>query len=288
MPRKKKFMTNKRTEVIDEDGWTRVTTTGKRHPAAVKSDALNVSTDLRTVPQPGSNVQKVLKSFEKSIATWSGSESCTVLDNILISKILQNDVRIDKCLIFGSGSFCGLSRGWISRHSVALQQLAIFCKVRDTIGESSHEAFILTDRLAVATSHKPRCLAQEPAYNDLDVDFLKTLDVEAVNSPAGYDLITEKSLVYAPYNEFSVEMDIISRKPAILITGKIDWLWRNDKGLACTNRQDGINTQSRDLEKDCRIIESFLQDREHVRLPLLDIKDNPFTNQYIYWLARKD
>ena len=136
--------------------------------------------------------------------------------------------------------------------------------------------------------------AQDPAYNDLDVDFLNSLGVTVEEDPSGFNLLSEKSLVYTPYGEMHVEMEVIKRVPAIYLTGKLDWLWRNEQGQACTRRQaahvssdpEGAGAQpsaNDSLEEDCQAFEKFVQSRHEARLPSLDVKDNPFTDQHLYW-----
>lgn len=151
-----------------------------------------------------------------------------------------------------------------------------------------------------------RAFAQDPAYNDIDVEFLRSLDVTDVAHPDGFGLITQKSLVYTPGAEMQVEMEVLGRQPAILLTGKLDWYWRNDKGQACTDRvvardsticsdngdvagQPSIRDQKEDsievrrFEEECRVFEAFLGVKQSVGLPRLDYKDDPFYNQYLYW-----
>jgi len=153
--------------------------------------------------------------------------------------------------------------------------------------------------------------AQDPAYNDVDVEFLKDLGVEVADTPSGFDLVTSKSLVYTPGAEYHVEIEVLKRKPAVLLASKLDWLWRNEKGLACTNRisswvddgwtqpeqSDGSRNDAhqqlpqqrlQDLEEECQNLEAFLQIVQGTKLPSLDFKDNPFMDQHLYWPKPKE
>lgn len=152
--------------------------------------------------------------------------------------------------------------------------------------------------------------AQDPAYNDVDVEFLKSLGVDVAETPSGFDLVTEKSLVYTPGAEYHVEIGVLRRKPAVLLSSKLNWLWRNEKGLACTNRvsvqrnegEMGVEQSTapadshrhedellqRDLEADCQMLEDFLRNKQETKLPTLDVKDNPFNDQHLYWLKPQE
>lgn len=154
--------------------------------------------------------------------------------------------------------------------------------------------------------------AQEPAYNDIDVEFLKILGVTVVHDGEGYNLITANSLAYTPGAEMFVEMQVLQKKPGVLLTGKLDWYWRNQKGQACTNRvsrdnemvtftdelktsgetsirdkKDGTRTNQR-LEEECQVLETFVRAKQCASLPRFDYKDDPFHNQYLYWPRTPD
>lgn len=160
----------------------------------------------------------------------------------------------------------------------------------------------------------PLALAQDPAYNDLDLEFLESYDITTIETPHGFDSLTEKSLAYTPGAEMNVDIQVLSAKPAILLTGRLDWYWRNEKGLACTDRisiwqegeglvpqaelgASGFPEDQRDtlrhqegsrLEQECQIFEDFLRGRQEASLPDLDFKDHPFRNQHLYWLDKPD
>ena len=101
-------------------------------------------------------------------------------------------------------------------------------------------------------------------------------------------------------------MEVLKREPAALLTSKLDWYWRNDKGQACTSRvaadiHDKINAPNRaeseqaegnppkslsipELEEECQILESFVRTKQDASLPPFELKDqHPFNNQHLYW-----
>ena len=140
----------------------------------------------------------------------------------------------------------------------------------------------------------------------MDVEFLRDLGIEVVDNPSGFEMVTRKSLVYTPGAEYHVEIEVLKRKPAVLLASKLNWLWRNERGLACTNRvstwvddswaqpgdSDGSDDDAhqqlpqqmlQDLEGECQILEAFLQIVQGTKLPSLDFKDNPFMDQHLYW-----
>lgn len=119
-------------------------------------------------------------------------------------------------------------------------------------------------------------------------------------------MLTSKSLAYTPTAELHVELQTLDAKPGIRLGSKLDFYWRNEKGVACTNRitsrEVGVTETSRDtlaeaeqrartagafatVEEECRCFEAFLHDREEAGVPRFDVKDaSPFRDQHLYWL----
>jgi len=140
--RRKKHAPPKRLEVTDDDGWTRVTTTNppRRGPRAIGSSGRLLSSQensLRTLAEKGATAEKIRQEYEKVQEQWKASDSCKALVSLLQDKVLPENLEIDSCLIFGSGSFCGLRHGWISRKHSAMCQLAILRSMQSTMGQTS-------------------------------------------------------------------------------------------------------------------------------------------------------
>lgn len=108
--------------------------------------------------------------------------------------------------------------------------------------------------------------------------------------------------------ELHVELQTLEAKPAIRLGSKLDFYWRNEKGLACTHRvssqtgggmekrgeadtnengseqQMGVTGRFASIEEECRCFESFLHEREEASVPQFDLKDaKPFHGQHLYW-----
>lgn len=150
--RKKHGNDRKRTEVIDDEGWTRVTTrsmakmmTPQNHtvPAREYSPSRDSVTEpcIGGVTYPGkyevpstASVADITQRYKKVKRHWSLSNSFTALQAAL-SRHLETGPKIETCTLFGAGSYCGLRSAWIERHEVALVQTAVFMSAVDLIGE---------------------------------------------------------------------------------------------------------------------------------------------------------
>lgn len=282
--RRKLRRPTKRVEVTDEDGWTRVTTTKSQHrEQRARTRAAIVPDPSQTIVEPGATIGKIKNEYQKAKAQWQESESCKVLEEAIANRALQNGISIDKCFMFGSGSFSGLRMGWISRQGVALCQLAVL----DTIG----------DVIQAKSNVRPLLYVQEPAYNDLDVEFLQQSGFAVTQDPSGFDLVDGNSLVYSPCAELNVEVAVLNKMPPVYLTSRLDWIWRNEHSIPCTNRIGNLtgvgdplsDSSSTDrVEATCQTLERFLRDKASMRMPSLDVKDNPFTDQYLYWQNQSD
>lgn len=144
--RRKKHVPTKRLEVTDDDGWTRVTTNNRerRGLRAIGNVSSGSGSFWQTTPEEGASAEKIRQEYERTQEQWKASDSCRALVSLLQEKVLPENVEIDRCFIFGSGSFCGLRQGWISRKHSALCQLAVLKSIRGTIGESRRRSIAVT------------------------------------------------------------------------------------------------------------------------------------------------
>lgn len=135
--RRKKERPNKRVQVEDDDGWTRVTTT-HRIPNTTPAQAAYYEEfsngHKRPVDEAGTTVQRKTEQYRKVEEGWLASEACQALQGVIREKLIAERLELNACFVFGTGSFCGVIDGWIARHDVALCQLAVLLSIRRTIG----------------------------------------------------------------------------------------------------------------------------------------------------------
>lgn len=145
----------------------------------------------------------------------------------------------------------------------------------------------------------PQAMAQEPAYNDLDIEFLRTLDVEVAETPQGFEQVTQKSLVYTPCSEGHVLRQVLEGKPAILLGKSVDWYARESRDmqpvraeeeLMQANGQDRDNRRDKhDLRDENDIFKTYRRGSNAVRLPDFAYRDrHPFRDEYLYWKLQFD
>jgi len=146
---KKKSTHNKRKEVVDENGWTEVTSLPLRESPPVRTrGGAQGANPLIHVDEPfeeswpfeaGNTHAKLQEKYEKIEEKWLASHSWVVLKQTLKDRILPENPRIDNCVVLGTGSPTGVRVTKTSvyhRHDVALFQIAIFKSIADVIGRS--------------------------------------------------------------------------------------------------------------------------------------------------------
>jgi hypothetical protein len=255
--RKGKEKYRKRQEIVDKDGWTQVTTSKSSTRPVVKLAAAKVEQQRQetqgTLPKSmpavkGATFKSMQAQYTHVEERWLQSELCKTLIDLLTIRCAGKTVQIASCIVFGTGSFCGDALHWIDRHESAFFQLAAFQTVLRTVEE--------------VHGSRPPAYAQEPCYNQLDTAFLRSLSIEVVAHPEGFDALAENSFVYSPAAEAQVEVQILTRSPAI-------WLHRT--------------LERRDEAQDD--IKLFAEAYEHSVLPEYAVKNLPFHKSVLWWKA---
>lgn len=149
--KKKRANAQKRTEIVDDDGWTRVTTKSQSHnilhshlvsggdydpskpPSKEPLELLQRSLEPLAAPSNASN-GTIKTMYERLEKIWLASESYQALKRALQAR-LNTASKVERCILFGSGSFCGMRQGWIGRHEVAVLQTAVFISAVNLIGK---------------------------------------------------------------------------------------------------------------------------------------------------------
>ncbi|KIX09503.1 uncharacterized protein Z518_00583 [Rhinocladiella mackenziei CBS 650.93] len=285
----KKSNHRKRKEVVDEEGWTRITSSsatcrGANHPSIADQSNEDkavfrwnirdrtVTKFYRAAPRPmnpaqGSTLESMRAQYRKIEAKWRESDLCHSLQKVLTTRILNTHSQISTCVVIGSGSFCGDDVHWIDRHESAYYQMAAFQTAVETIEQ--------------VQGHGPHCYAQEPCYNDLDTELLRSLNTTKVDHPAGFELLQDRTqtsaFVYSPFAEPQVELQIMFHNPRIWLHRSLDHMHREDRIAGdeeFTKDEAEVNLEMTDL---------FKRNHECAELPGLNVKNQPFHQSVIWW-----
>ena len=158
MPHTRRVTSPRKREVAGEDGWTRIISPQRKRktqkPAAKDSSTSNPGFDpieldrttrgnVKTRLEQPITVEHVSAMYEKNEKIWLESDSWSSLKDAL-QQFLEKTRPIKRCIIFGSGSFCGYRDNWVERFDVGLSQLAVLKAVVDEIGMSANDIKLKT------------------------------------------------------------------------------------------------------------------------------------------------
>jgi hypothetical protein len=283
--RYKKPARQKRTQTVDEDGWTRVSS--HHHNTRAKEPML----DRCMGPHPiadGMTEEKAMERYTVIEKKWLESESFEQLSKAVREAIKKTTVEVKSCICFGTSSMTSARDGWIIRHDVAHYQVAAFKSVIDILG-----AYMVTKQkqeligAEQVQSSRPMTYAQEPAYNVFDKSLLNKLQITPVDSPTGWTLIEPSSFVYCPGAEQFVSIMALEKNPAFYLTGPLDWLRGQQAERGCPNYvSTSFEVRPRDAEDQrtiLAIIDSYVNEHNVQNLSDLDAPDYPFHDMVLYW-----
>lgn len=196
----------KRQEVETDDGWTVIThgvskmgldnnsnNSGSGSKKKSKS-GLQVSGQMPSSTVQGLTAEKMQLEFEKLREKWEDSDVAKQVAELLREKEMKGVVKEAVCIGIGS-----LSRDWDHRWR-SMWQLVLFHYV--------------IQELDVKTAY-----AQDPAFTDLDINFLARLNITTLDSGMEEHITTE-SFVYSPFVDWFILLPMfLKEKDPMLYVG---------------------------------------------------------------------
>ncbi|KAK4170436.1 hypothetical protein QBC43DRAFT_197399 [Cladorrhinum sp. PSN259] len=196
-----------------EGAWSQVKRKGRRlrHITSATSDEVSKTDGLRPNPNPEYSVsdisqyhEKIKQKFDES-RCWSGLKE--QIDSVASKKKLPT---ITKAVCLGTGPY-DPADGSAQARKTAHFQTAAFCAVVDHLhGKGGQDI---------------KCFIQEPRFTQVDKEFCAKLNLEAVDSPDGFALADQDTLVFAIHLELEFCNLALKVPPAAFIgTGLDEWL----------------------------------------------------------------
>lgn len=165
----------------EEEAWTFVSSKrnrqSKRRAPPVAGTISHTSAPVRTTPNLP--VEEIRTDYKKFSQQWTNSKCCRKLKEVLQSKSCHP--RPQKAICLGLGSFDPEDGSWQTRRRSHIQ-LAAFVTLVESLEKDPKE--------------KMRCIFQEPCFTTSDIDFLESLGYEVLDSPGGFEAVSEDSIVF--------------------------------------------------------------------------------------------
>lgn len=189
-----------------EEPWIYVTGKRHRHSGTKSAVIKHVSRDSRTSAHL--SAAEIKSDHQRIKQQWTESSCCENLKQLMLSKSSGTDPSNAICL--GLGSFDPPDGSWQVKRRTHVQ-LAAFTTIVECLKKRSNQDI--------------RCVFQEPCFTPHDKEFLASLGYEVVDSPAGFEMVADDSLVYGIHLYRAVySMAIENHIPAIFIgTGYDAW-----------------------------------------------------------------
>ncbi|KAK1998438.1 hypothetical protein LX36DRAFT_681006 [Colletotrichum falcatum] len=154
-------------------------------------------------------VGEIGAAFKEHEETWEASPQCHELKDILSLVPIPN--VINKIICFGLGD---LALDSDDDKDVPL------CSEHTEIRIHTQHAAVLTlaKVLGDRTGRKIRCYAQDPAYTQASIDFLKSRDIMVLSDPQGFLDVDEHTLVFSIAPTVPVKQIVADlARPAIIL-----------------------------------------------------------------------
>lgn len=136
-PKQPQERTPRRTQVVDDDGWTHVVSTSKRPQhrkgkgkgkMTTKENSLPLQEDVLVPAEApdGLTFEQLKEKFQKHLERWESSRTWLRLkENLGSAQLKAVSQTLEQCVCIGLGSPSGLLRGGIvDRRAVSMYQLA--------------------------------------------------------------------------------------------------------------------------------------------------------------------
>ncbi|KAK0737373.1 hypothetical protein B0T21DRAFT_163216 [Apiosordaria backusii] len=194
--------------------WNQVKRKGRklRHVSKPVADENAPSDNLQPNSKPEYSIDNVAKYHDNVSKRFEESPCWDELQKLLESAFSSHKIpHITKAVCLGTGPYDPADGSSQARRTAHIQTVA-FCAI--------------INQIRAKTKQEIKCFIQEPRFTQIDKEFCAKLDLEAVDSPGGFDLVDENTLLFAIHLELEL-CNLAMRKtlPAIFIgTGLEEWL----------------------------------------------------------------
>ncbi|KAI9843273.1 MAG: hypothetical protein M1837_006488 [Sclerophora amabilis] len=263
--KKKQHPQKKRIQVEAEDGWTTITFTGLGGSHSHGTRAPQGRTRLAPAEIPdGYSIDALKKDYMRHDETWKSSQCSSELTALFGQRVIKGQGRtlrrIDNCVCLGLGSIVDpFSRRFAHFQLAALQQ--VLSILDDSDG-----------------SHMSKRVAQDPAFNHIDAEFLETQDFTVLQNPEAFEHINDSTFLYAPHCEWSFLLPALRGKPTppLVLCNSLDPLVSGP--LSATVPIEQLET-ARDITQ---------KNRNCARFPRFEPFESAFNDLSIYWSGNDD
>ncbi|KAH6882097.1 hypothetical protein BKA58DRAFT_13633 [Alternaria rosae] len=246
----------KRKEVQSDDGWTVIT----HGLASVSLDGKGKKeADAGSFPTrivEGLTAEKLLEDFRLLQERWEDTLLAQQVKDI-VEKSADSKWGVEEAVCIGIGSF---SRDWAHRWR-SMWQLVLFV---DVVGQLNAEN----------KDTKIQCFAQDPAFTNLDIEFLSHLSITVLDSDLQVH-ITSHSFVYSPFVDWFLLLPTFlkSKDPVLYVGNEI----LDDYSVYAQTKE-----KKERLEECNQVGKKWIEGREKVALREFEKHGNALNGMVVY------
>lgn len=245
-------------------------------------------------------ISDLRKQFDAHLATWESSQTWQhvkgpLLNEALASQSLVDDQDssghqdrtiksgIDNVVCIGLGSPSGFVQGgWVDRRSVALYQLAALFSIINCLKQHQNHSPPSEEDKSQDTfeeGKKMKIVAQDPVFNDHDIQLLSSLGITVVDTPIGFNAVTDRTFLFAPGAERRHLQVMLPSNPFMVFGGPLE----EEPSLAAHTFVDDISTNNDNKKDIVNTLHRFTTQTRSIKLPEFEPKPEAFWRMRIYW-----
>ncbi|KAI1091425.1 hypothetical protein F5B19DRAFT_493498 [Rostrohypoxylon terebratum] len=226
-----------------DDQWIRVRRKGRRaksyQPIVLESS--NTNTHNSTSRPSFLSISQVITEHRRIRDQWRASAGCHQLRHAVASRNCGS--AITHAICFGLGSFDPEDGSWENRRRAHVQ-LAAFLYMVEQLQRGDQEPI--------------RCLFQEPLFNSVDEEFIRSLGHGVVYSPRGFDEVGPSTMVFGIHLYKNIYSQALANHLPAVFVGTPREVWEDCCG---PDISDWVRLQ--ELDEQCDKVK-FPEDSGHM------------------------
>ncbi|KAJ3559472.1 hypothetical protein NPX13_g9527 [Xylaria arbuscula] len=198
-----------------QEVWVKVQ--GRKGRRSRKKPASTAPLPCTPLPSPPSlSLEQVKADHERIAGQWKSSLSYSRLHELLSSNYSSISSSVATAVCFGLGTFDPPDGAWEQKRKAHIQLAAFLAIVEHLQGKSSHRI---------------RCVLQEPVLNSVDKAFIESLGHEVIESPAGFQLVDPKTLAFGVHLYRDIYSKVIATHIPVMFVGTSYDVWEDALGV---------------------------------------------------------
>ncbi|KEY65249.1 hypothetical protein S7711_01769 [Stachybotrys chartarum IBT 7711] len=164
-------------------GWTYVKPKSRRRRTKPTKPSTHELPPQHSQPRSGPlrPLSAIDAEYRKTRSQWEGTSCCARLRE-LVATSAAGVGHVSNAICLGIGTFDPSDGAWEAKRRTFIQLIAFL---------------IIVEELEKFASNKSiKCYFQEPAFTETDTLFIQSLDHQVVESPTGFDMVKDHSLLF--------------------------------------------------------------------------------------------